>query len=323
MNKKLRLITGNVNRDLAKQIAIDNLLNCPLTKANIGTFPGGEISVEIEDNIRGCDVFIIQSVCGNTALSMSPNDALMELLVMIDAARRASAQRITVVMPYYGYARQDRKDKSRVPITAKLVANMLVGAGANRILTLDLHASQIQGFFDIPVDHLYTIGLFADYLRNRINAVAAPDVGAVRVSQAYSTLLNETPMVIVIKKRLSGTESKIINIIGDPKNMHVALIDDLTSTGTTLANGANALMDAGAASVRAVVVHPVFAIEPDRGIDCVRKLRESKLVEVIISDSIPLAGKTEDSFFKVVSISHLIAEAISHIHREESVSVMF
>jgi len=323
MNGNIRIITGNANRLLAEEIASHAALNCSLTDASVGRFPGGEVRIEINENVRGCDVFVIQPICENKTYALSPNDALMELLALIDAARRSSARRITAVLPYYGYARQDRKDRPRVPITAKLVANMITTAGADRVLTLDLHSNQIQGFYDIPVDHLYSIATFVKVLqRHGVDGVVSPDVGNAKMTRAYAEKL-DCDWLVIDKRRKNGVKTEVLNIVGNPVGKRLALIDDLTSTGGTIANAAEILRDKGATEVCAVVIHPVFATDPAVGIDCIKLLSLSSLSAVYVSDSISLAGKPASDKIKIISISELLAEAIDHIHKDESVSVMF
>ena len=228
---------------------------------NVIAFPGGETHVQIEENVRGSDIYIVQPICGNEDLGLSPNDGLMEFLILIDAARRASARRITAVLPYYGYARQDRKDRPRVPITAKLVANMLYTAGARRALSLDLHANQIQGFFDIPFDHLYSINVFTDYLIRKHTkdlVVVSPDVGNIRMARAYAELLG-ADLAVVDKRRTSGTDTEVMNLIGEVEGKNVVIVDDLISTGGSLVEAASILKEKGALDISACIVHPVLA----------------------------------------------------------------
>jgi ribose-phosphate pyrophosphokinase len=310
-NKNLSVMTGNSNPILAK--AICRHLGVSLHHVIADRFPEGEIHVQIQDNVRGKDVFIIQSIC------TSPNDYLMELLVLIDAARRASATRITAVLPFYGYARQDRKDRPRVPITAKLVANLLTGAGANRILALDLHAGQIQGFFDIPVDHLYSINVLIKYfVRKKLKnlVVVSPDVGGLKLARAYSKRL-DSPLAIVDKRRESSTSTKVMNIIGDVKGRNVLLVDDLISTGGSLVEAVNALKKAGCLDVYASIVHPIL-VGP-----AVERIKKSKLKELVVSDSIPIPAPKKTSKIKALSVAPLLGEAIKRIHCSESVSSLF
>ena len=317
MDYDLRVLTGNTNRPLAEDIC--EMLKTPLGKATVNRFPGGETQVQIEENVRGCDVYIVQPVCSNEENNISPNDALMELLILIDAARRASARRITAVLPYYGYARQDRKDRPRVPITAKLMSNLIATAGARRVLTLDLHANQIQGFFDIPVDHLYSIKIFADYLKGKQMTdlvVVSPDVGGIKMARAYSALLN-APLAIVDKRRSGDRETEVMNIIGEVEGKNVVIVDDLISTGGSIVRAAEALRKNGALDICAVVVHPVLA-DP-----AVENIEGSLLTELVVSDSIPIGSKVKNGKIKVLSLAPTLAEAICRINTDESVSALF
>ena len=249
---RLKIFTGNSNRPLAEEIC--RHIGVPLGEATVTSFPDGESFVKINENIRGADVFIVQSTCPPS------NHHLMELLIMMDAARRASAQRITAVMPFYGYARQDRKDQPRVPITAKLVANLLVAAGANRVLTMDLHSQQIQGFFDIPVDHLYASPVFFHYLAKTKKGnlvVCSPDVGGMKMAAAYADMLG-AGLGLVAKKRMSATTVEAINVVGEVNGCDVLLVDDITETAGTLIAAAKILRDSGATSVRAAVSHCIL-----------------------------------------------------------------
>ncbi len=307
----IAVLSGNSNLKLAKSIC--HYLGIGLGHALVGRFPEGEIQVQIQDNIRGRDVFIIQST------SHPPNDHLMELLILIDAARRASASRITAVMPFYGYARQDRKAKPRVPITAKLIANLLVSAGADRILALDLHANQIQGFFDIPVDHLYSINVLSKYfvkkhLRNLV--VVSPDVGGLKLARAYSKLLHAS-LAIVDKRREGPAQTKVMNIIGEVKNRNVVLVDDLVSTASSLVEAVHALKEQGCLDVYAAIVHPILAGP------AIERIKKSPLKELVVTDSIPIPPEKHISKIKVLSVAPLLAEAIKRIHENESVSRLF
>ena len=275
-------------------------------------FPDGETFAKIEENVRGEDVFVVQSSCPPT------NHHLMELFIIIDALKRASADRITAVMPFYGYARQDRKDQPRVPISAKLVANLLVAAGANRILTMDLHAQQIQGFFDIPVDHLYASPVIFDYLKySKHNdlVVVSPDVGGLKMAHAYSEMLN-ADLAIVAKRRTSATKTESIGIIGDIKGKRALLVDDITETAGTLVNAAAILKEEGAESVRACVSH---AILTDLGID---RLKNSCIDELITTDTVP-RPEIEGLNVSTLSVANLLGEAIQRIHNNSSVNSLF
>ena len=306
----MKIISGTGHRALAERIA--SAAGTELCDIDITRFPDGEIFVQLKDNVRGDDLFIVQSV------SVSPNEYLMELLIMIDAAKRASARRITAVLPYYGYARQDRKDQPRVPITAKLVANLLVAAGANRVLCLDLHAQQIQGFFDIPVDHLYAAPVIVKYLRsqNLDNlVVVSPDAGGLKMADAYSKLL-DAGIAVVGKQRKSATDVVANHLVGDVEGCNTLLVDDMTSTAGTLAAAASLLKKAGAKSIRAAVSHSLLT---EKGIE---RLKESAIDELVTTDSVP---QREWDGFKVtvLSVADQLAEAICRIHNDQSVSSLF
>lgn len=308
----LRVFTGNAHPALAKEICAK--LGVPLGNAFIGTFPDGEVRLQILENVRGADVFLIQPTC------QPVNDNLMELLILIDAFRRASAHRITAVMPYYGYARQDRKDRPRVPISSKLVADLITTAGAHRVLALDLHAGQIQGYFNIPVDHLYatpvTVGYFRKLkLRNLV--VVSPDPGGVERARAFAKKLR-APLAIIDKRREDAHVVEMFNVIGEVKGRNCLIIDDMIDTGGTLVKAAGALLGKGAVKVYACCTHGVFA---GSAID---KIRNSKLEQVVTTNSIPLsdAGKKNKKIM-VLSVAGLLAEAIRSIHHETSVSRLF
>jgi ribose-phosphate pyrophosphokinase len=306
---RLKIFSGNSNRPLAEEICTS--IGVPLGEAVVTSFPDGETFVKINENIRGADVFIIQSTCPPT------NHHLMELLIMIDAARRASAQRITAVLPFYGYARQDRKDQPRVAITAKLVANLLVSAGANRVLTMDLHSQQIQGFFDIPVDHLYASPVFFDYLssvRTDSLVVCSPDVGGVKMAAAYAGVLG-AGLGIVAKKRKSATDVEAINVVGEVDGCDILLVDDITETAGTLVAAAKILRQHGARSVRAAVSHCILT---DKAFE---KLRTGAIDELITTNSVPLVA--HDLPIKVLSIAGLLGQAILRINSNESVTGLF
>lgn len=306
----LKIFTGNSNPLLAK--AICQHIGAELGQATVTAFPDGETFVKINENIRGADVFIIQSSCSPA------NHHIMELFIMIDAARRASAARITAVLPFYGYARQDRKDQPRVPITAKLVANLLVAAGANRILTMDLHAQQIQGFFDIPVDHLYASPVFYDYLKQYKKLehliVISPDVGGMKMAAAYADMLG-TPLGFVAKRRVSSTEVEAVNLVGDVDGWDVLLIDDMTETAGTLTAAAKLLKERGAATVRAAVTHGVLN---EHGFE---RLKSGAIDELITTDSTPI--NTRGLPITVLSVAGLLGSAIQRIHGNESVTSLF
>ncbi len=295
---------------LAEQIA--KTAGVELCDVNITRFPDNEVFVKIVENVRGDDLFIVQSV------SVDPNEYLMELLIMIDAAKRASAERITAVLPYYGYARQDRKDQPRVPITAKLVANLLVAAGADRILCVDLHAQQIQGFFDIPVDHLYAAPVIVKYLRgleldNLV--VVSPDAGGLKMADAYSKLLN-AGIAVVGKQRKSAEDVVANHLVGDVDGCNTLLVDDMTSTAGTLSAAAYLLKKAGAKSIRAAVSHSLLT---EKGIE---RLRESPIDELVTTDTVP-QREWEGFSVTVLSVADILAEAICRIHNDQSVSSLF
>jgi ribose-phosphate pyrophosphokinase len=306
---KLKVFTGNSNRPLAEEIC--RHIGMPLGDATVTSFPDGESFVKINENVRGQDVFIIQSTCPPT------NHHLLELLIMIDAARRASAQRITAVLPFYGYARQDRKDQPRVPITAKLVANLLVAAGANRVLTMDLHAGQIQGFFDIPVDHLYASTVFYDYLKDsrRENlVVVSPDVGGVKMAAAYANML-DCSVCFVAKRRRTATTVEATNIVGEVAGCDVLLVDDITETAGTITAAARLLREHGARRIRAAVTHSnlnEMAYE---------RLKSGLVDELITTNSIPI--DTRGLPITVLSVAKLLGEAIVRINGNESVTSLF
>lgn len=306
---ELRIFAGSSNRSLAEEIC--KLIGIPLGEAVVMSFPDGESFVKINENVRGRDVFIIQST------STPANHHIMELLIMIDAARRASADRITAVLPFYGYARQDRKDQPRVPITAKLVANLLVAAGANRVLTMDLHAQQIQGFFDIPVDHLYASPLFYTYLQKLKSdklVVVSPDQGGVKMASAYADML-ECGVGFIAKRRMDAQTVEAISMVGDVKDCDVLLVDDMTETAGTLTTAARLCKQQGARSVRACVSH---AILNDLAYE---RLREGLLDELITTNSVPVQPR--DLPITVLSVAELLAEAIVRISRNQSVTSLF
>jgi len=309
---KLKIVSGNAHLQLARDIC--SALKIKMSDAFVGRFSEGEIRVKINDNVRGKDIFLIQPTCPPT------NDTLMELLIMIDALKRASAQRITAVIPYFGYARQDRKDQPRVPITAKLVANLLTTAGANRILTMDLHAGQIQGFFDIPVDHLFSINVFIDYLADlKIDdlVIVSPDVGSIKMARAYAKRLS-AGLAIIDKRRDSPEKTEVMHIMGEVKGKNVIIVDDLIATGSSLVEAVGALKAAGCKSVRAGIAHGILSGPAIDRIDACKDL-----LELVITDSIPLLESKRHPRIKVLSIASLLGEAIWRIHREESVSCLF
>lgn len=309
----MKLLAGNSNLELAE--AIGKYLNMPLTKATVKRFSDQEIFVEIHENVRGEDVFVIQST------SDPANDHLMELLICIDALRRASARRITAVIPYFGYARQDRKVGPRTPISAKLVANMITTAGADRVLTMDLHAGQIQGFFDIPTDNLYAAPVMTRDIQKKFKdkklMIISPDVGGVVRARAYAKRVN-APLAIIDKRRAKANVSEVMNIIGDVKGFHCVMVDDIVDTAGTLCNAVDALMAAGAKSVSAYVAHGVLSGP------AVERIIKSQLESVVVTDSIHSNSNVKDcKKIKTVTIAPLIGEAIRRISLETSVSSLF
>ncbi|MBZ9791241.1 ribose-phosphate pyrophosphokinase [Rhizobium sp. 3T7] len=309
----MKVFAGNSNRHLAE--AICNYLNVPLGKASVRRFADQEIFVEIQENVRGEDVFVVQST------SFPTNDHLMELLIMIDAMRRSSARRITAVLPYFGYARQDRRASGRTPISAKLVANLITEAGADRVLTLDLHAGQIQGFFDIPTDNLYAIPVLTRDIKANHDIsnvmVVSPDVGGVVRARALAKRL-DCLLAIVDKRRDRPGESEVMNIIGEVEGKDCLLIDDIVDSGGTLCNAADALLAKGAASVTAYITHGVLSG------GAVTRITSSKLRELVITDSIqPTTAVQSAHNIRVVSTASLIGEAINRTSQEESVSSLF
>ena len=280
----------------------------------MGRFSEGEIRVKINENVRGKDVFIIQPTCPPT------NENLMELLIMMDALRRASAHRITAVIPYFGYARQDRKDQPRVPITAKLVANLLTVAGANRILTMDLHAGQIQGFFDIPVDHLFSVGVLVDYF-SKMNikdlVVVSPDVGSIKMARAYAKRVS-ADLAIIDKRRVSPEKAEAIHIMGEVEGKNVIIVDDMIATGSSLIEAVEALKKAKAKAIYAAIAHGILSGP------AIQRIEECKgLEKLLITDSVPLPEDKKHPKIEVLSVASLLAEAIKRIHNEESVSCLF
>jgi ribose-phosphate pyrophosphokinase len=310
------VFSGTANLPLAEKMMV--YLGTKLGNASIRRFPDGETHVKIEDNIRGCDVFIVQPIC------TQPNEMLMELLIMIDACRRGSAKRITAVLPYYGYARQDRKDQPRVPITAKLVANLLVAAGADRILTMDLHAQQIQGFFDIPVDHLHAAPVMVKYLREmklKKPLIVSPDTGGAKAAYSYSQLLG-MGLAIVAKQRLGDADVDAFSVVGDVEGCDVIMVDDMTTTCGTLCSAAKILREKGAASVRAAVTHIPLT---EKGVE--RLMDDPGLNELVVTDTVPLRDDLDLSKlplkFTVLSVAELLGEAVRRIHNDQSISSLF
>jgi ribose-phosphate pyrophosphokinase len=307
---ELKILSGSSNRPLSERIA--TYIGKQLHDATVSSFPDGETFVKINENVRGSDVYIVQSTCPPT------NHHLVELLIMIDAARRASAERITAVVPFYGYARQDRKDQPRVPITAKLVANLITTAGADRVLAMDLHAQQIQGFFDIPVDHLYSAPVFFRWLREKKLSdvvVVSPDIGGLKMAHAYATMLNAN-LAIVAKRRKSGSEVEAINVVGDVDGKNVVMVDDLTETAGTIVAASKRLKEAGAKRILACVAHAVLGDMANE------RLKKSSITELITTDSVP--QKEAVGYKKtVLSVAELLGEAIKRTHKGESVTSLF
>lgn len=311
MADKLVIISGNANMQLSKEIS--SQIGITLTKAMVAKFSDGEIRVKIEDNVRGKDVFVIQPTC------FPVNDNLVELLILIDALKRASSGRITAVVPYYGYARQDRKDQPRVPITAKLVANLIVSSGADRLLTIDLHAGQIQGFFDMPVDHLFAVNTFMEYfskmdIKNLV--IVSPDVGGIKTARAYAKRFGAS-LAIVDKRRIDDGKTEVMHIMGEVKGKNVVIIDDLVATGGSLVEAAEALVKAGVKDIYAAITHPVLCA------DAIQKIEKSPIKELVVTNTIPLEKSRQIPKIKVLSVAGLLAEAIKRIHNEESVSCLF
>jgi ribose-phosphate pyrophosphokinase len=308
----MKLFTGNSNTSLANAVA--SYLGVELGKAEVGTFSDGEASVEVRENVRGMDCFVLQSTC------FPANTHLMELLIMIDALRRSSARRITAVIPYYGYARQDRKVSPRAPITAKLVAQLITVAGTDRVLCLDLHAGQIQGFFGIPLDNLYGTPVLLQEIRRRFQddlVVISPDAGGVERARAYAKRL-EASLAIIDKRREAANITQVMNIVGEVKGRSCVMVDDMIDTAGTLTQGAEALRQAGAAHVYAALTHPVLSGP------AIKRIEESPLEDVVVTDTIPLRPDARDcTKLRVVSVARLLGEAIRRISNEESVSSLF
>ncbi len=309
----LKVFTGNSNPDVAHKIC--EYLKIPLGDAYVGRFPDGEIELKINEDIRGSDVFVVQSICPPV------NDNLVELLVFIDCIKRASAARITAVIPYYGYARKDRKDEGRVPITAKLVANLICEAGVDRVVAMDLHAAQIQGFFDIPVDHIFAFPVLCEHYKslNLPDAiVVSPDVGGIKIAREYSRKLH-IKMAVVDKRRVGPEETEVGFVIGEVKDKNVIMIDDIIATGGSIAQAARVLKEKGAKDIYVGTTHPILCGK------AAEKLAGAPIKEVAVTDTIPLDGRTKPLGGKisVLTISGLLGEAIRRIHTNESVSALF
>jgi len=314
MLKALSIFTGNANRALAEEIC--KFVEIPLGRADVTHFSDGEIYIEIGENVRGVNCFVVQPTCEPV------NESLMELLIMIDALKRASAGAIVAIMPYYGYARQDRKAKPRTPISAKLVANLITAAGADRALAMDLHAGQIQGFFDIPFDHLYAMPVIIEELRalgygGEDTVIVSPDAGGVERARAFSKRLG-TSLAIIDKRRPAPNVSEIMNIVGDVKGKKAVIVDDIIDTAGTLTNAAAAIMKAGAASVAACASHPVFSGK------AIQRITDSPLTHVIATNTIPLSEAGQQCpKVRVKSVGRLLGEAIKRIHHGDSISSLF
>ena len=307
-----KVFSGNANPVLAKEICYE--LGCQLGAANVKQFSDGEVHLQIQENVRGADVFVVQPTC-------RPVDSnLMELLLMMDALKRASAERITAVLPYYGYARQDRKDRPRMPISARLVASLIERAGADRVLALDLHAAQIQGFFDVPVDHLFAAPVMVDYfseLGGEGLTVVSPDAGGVERARAFAKRM-DSPLAIIDKRRTDVNVAEVMHIIGDVSGQHCLIVDDLIDTAGTLVKATEALLEQGARSVRACATHAVLSGP------AVDRIESSEITEVVVTNSIPLCGQADNcDRIKQFSVAPLLAKAIQSIHEDGSVSTLF
>lgn len=309
MDFNLKIFSGNSNKELANKIS--DKIGISLGFLETKRFSDGEMWVKYGENIRGSDVFIIQS-------TNQPSDNILELLIMLDAAKRASAQRITAVIPYFGYARQDRKDQPRVSITAKLVANLITVAGADRVITLDLHASQIQGFFDIPFDHLYGSSIFIDICKNISNnlVVVSPDLGGIKLARAYARKLNAN-LVVIDKRRPKENVAEIVNIIGDVEGKDVLLVDDIIDTGGTFLGAVEALKNKGAKNIYGAITHPILSGHSFENIE------KSRLTKLYVSDTIPIPEIKISNKIEIISSADLFAEAIIRTHKNESISSLF
>ncbi len=310
---RLKLFSGTAHIDLAREVA--SFLGKPLGDATVTSFSDGEILVRVNENVRGCDVFVIQPTC------MPVNHNIMELLLIVDALKRASASRITAVIPYYGYARQDRKVQPRVPISARVVADLITSVGTARVLTVDLHAGQIQGFFSIPVDNLYAAPVILDYIRDKYDTdnlvIVSPDAGGVERARAFAKRLN-CSIAIVDKRREKVNECEVMNVIGDVENMDTLLLDDMADTAGTITQAAAALKDKGARRVSAACTHAVLSGS------AVERINKSVIEEMIVTNTIRLNSKTEEcKKLTVLSIGSLLGEAVKRIHEESSISTLF
>lgn len=310
MANSLKIFSGKASAALTQKIV--SYLDIPPGDSSIKIFSDGEIWVKYNENIRGCDVFIVQSTC-------APAENFMELLIMIDAARRSSARRITAVIPYFGYARQDRKDQPRVAITAKLVANLIRTAGADRVLTIDLHAPQIQGFFDIPLDHIYSSPILAEYFKKRNITdlvVLAPDIGGVKMARAYAKRL-KAPLAIIDKRRSGPNQTEIMHLIGSVEGKNILIIDDIVDTAGTMVKAAERAGREGAKNIYAACTHPILSG------DAIEKLKKSNITEFVVMDTIPLSKEKKINIINTLSVANLLGNAIKRIHNEESISILF
>lgn len=307
----IKIFTGNAHPELARQIA--EYIGIPMGQAEVGRFSDGEISVKIHENIRGGDVFIIQP-------TFPPGDNMLELLILLDAVKRASPHRITAVLPYFGYARQDRKDESRVPISAKLFANLITAAGADRVLTMDLHSAQIQGFFDIPLDHLYGSMVTVPYFRDmKIDdmVVVSPDVGGIKLARAYANRL-ESELAIVDKRRVKANVAQAMNVLGNVEGKTILLVDDMVDTAGTLCEAARALFEAGAGRIFAATVHPILSGP------AIERITQSKIEKVFVLDTVPETKEQKGlPWLQRLRVDKVFAESILRINREESISNLF
>jgi ribose-phosphate pyrophosphokinase len=312
MKRDIKLFAGSASQSLTKKIS--SAIGVPVSKSTITRFADGELKIKLEENIRGRDVFIVQS-------TYPPAEHILELLLFLDAAKRASADRITAVIPYFGYARQDRKDEPRVPISAKLIADLLARSGASRLLTMDLHAEQIQGYFDIPVDHLYAAPVLIDYyqkLNMRNITVVAPDTGSVKRARAFARRLGkDVPIAIVDKRRTGPNKSMVANIVGEVKNKTALIYDDMLDTGGTLVDAAESIREKGARQVYTCVVHPLLSRSAPQ------RIMKSCIRELVVTDTIPLTPEKKTKKVKVLSVANLLGKAIMRIHRAESISSLF
>lgn len=309
--KDIKIFAGNANQELAKKICDE--LGTKLGDSQVSTFSDGEISVNIGETVRGVDVFVIQPTCPPT------NDNIMELLIMMDAFKRASAGRINAVVPYYGYARQDRKAKSREPITSKLVADIITAAGADRVLSMDLHAAQLQGYFDIPVDHLLGGKILADYFKDKVcedTVIVSPDVGGVQRARNFASIL-DLPIAIIEKRRQKANVSEVMNVIGDIEGKHAIMVDDIIDTAGSMTKAAEALKNFGAKSVSACCTHAVLSGP------AIERIEDSVIEKLVVTDTIPLTKEKQIDKIEVVSVAPIFAQAITRIYQNESISSLF